>query len=301
MNGTGRRGRVHASLAALVAVALAALGALALVHPLQHLGFRGGGTLRSTVPVAVAGAFALLATGAPALAGPSESGGGDRTRLRRALGGAIPALAAGVAWPVFVAALFPAAVFLDAPARPLAALAALALAGTLVARPAWCGTVAVAALLGAGTAALLAVNVGLAGAVAVLVLLAAVGSFAARRAAAAGHPGDDRSTPTGLDGSISTLGGARGSAVSVAELLGPALLAAAAGFWAPAASVGLPLLALNLPAVGAVVGGAAGVLARVGLSRGGRTSGPALAAGGALMGYLTGALWTGMSVSAALG
>jgi hypothetical protein len=290
----GERGSVRAAVDALPAVALATLGAAALVHPLQHLGFRAWGAPWTAAPFLAAAAFALLTAGVPPLgnrdAGPA-----------RALGWLLPALAAGVAWPVLVVAFFPAAVFFGAPIRPLAALAALVLFGALLARPAWCAGLAVGGPLVAGAAALLAVNLDLASALALTVLLGLLGPVAARGGASENLGGGRRShLSRGSDRD------APGSATPVwpvgpAGLVGPALLVAAAGFWAPAPSLGVPLLALNPPAVGAALGAAIGALTRGGLAPQGRATGSVLSSGGALAGYLAVALWTGVSLSGALG
>lgn len=305
--GTGRiRAHARASVGALSAVAAVTLGAVALVHPLQYLGFHTRGAPRTAVPVLAAVAFALVVAGAPTLA----SAGADARRAR-APGWLLPVLAAGVAWPVFAVAFVPAALVFDAPARPLAVLAALALAGALVVRPAWRAKSAVGALLAAGAAALIAVNLGLAGAVALLVLLALLGAVAARsgadgdrgvgRRSAARESDRDAPEPADRGRPIRAVGGAPELSLGPVDLVGPALLVAAAGFWAPAPSLGVPLLPLNFPAVAGILGAAVGALARVGLSRRGLAPGPVLPSGGALAGYLAGALWTGVSLSGALG
>jgi presenilin-like A22 family membrane protease len=84
----------------------------------------------------------------------------------------------------------------------------------------------------------------------------------------------------------------------------PTILVASAAFFAPAAtpSLGIPGLALTLPALGAMVGTIAGLVVLLWLVAKGRAhAGLPLLNGGAIGGYLFGALVSGVPLLRAVG
>ncbi|MFB6125729.1 MAG: presenilin family intramembrane aspartyl protease PSH [Halolamina sp.] len=91
--------------------------------------------------------------------------------------------------------------------------------------------------------------------------------------------------------------------IGLGDAVMPTVLVASAAFFAPAPSLGVPLLpALNLPALGAMVGTFLGlaVLLRW-VFRGRAHAGLPLLNGGAIAGYLLGAVASGLSLVTALG
>ena len=91
--------------------------------------------------------------------------------------------------------------------------------------------------------------------------------------------------------------------IGLGDAVMPTVLVASAAFFAPAPSLGVPLLsALNLPALGAMVGTLLGlaVLLRW-VFRGRAHAGLPLLNGGAIAGYLLGAVASGLSLVTALG
>jgi len=92
--------------------------------------------------------------------------------------------------------------------------------------------------------------------------------------------------------------------IGLGDAVIPTVLVASAGFFSPASvpRLGVPGLALTLPAATAMVGTLAGLVVLLWMVLKGRAhAGLPLLNGGAILGYLAGALASGLSLSAALG
>jgi presenilin-like A22 family membrane protease len=82
----------------------------------------------------------------------------------------------------------------------------------------------------------------------------------------------------------------------------PTVMVASAAFFSPAPSLGVPAIALNLPALASLVGTLCGLVVLLWLVLKGRAhAGLPLLNGGAIGGYLLGALASGISLVSALG
>lgn len=90
--------------------------------------------------------------------------------------------------------------------------------------------------------------------------------------------------------------------IGLGDAVIPAVLVASAGFFAPAPSLGVPGLALTLPALGAMVGTLMGLVVLMEMVMRGRAhAGLPLLNGGAIAGYLIAALASGIPLVEALG
>jgi len=90
--------------------------------------------------------------------------------------------------------------------------------------------------------------------------------------------------------------------VGLGDAVIPTILVASAATFLEAPRIELPLIALNYPALGAMVGTLAGLLALMYMVLGGRAhAGLPLLNGGAIGGYLLGALASGIPIAVALG
>ncbi|MFA9415666.1 presenilin family intramembrane aspartyl protease PSH [Natrinema sp. HArc-T2] len=90
--------------------------------------------------------------------------------------------------------------------------------------------------------------------------------------------------------------------IGLGDAVIPSVLVASAAYFLEARAIAVPLIALNLPALGALVGTIAGLLVLMYMVLKGRPhAGLPLLNGGAIGGYLLGALASGLSVATALG
>lgn len=90
--------------------------------------------------------------------------------------------------------------------------------------------------------------------------------------------------------------------IGLGDAIIPTILVASAAYFLEAGALSVPGIALNLPALGAIVGTLAGLVVLMGLVLKGRPhAGLPLLNGGAIGGYLLGALASGVPIAAALG
>ena len=90
--------------------------------------------------------------------------------------------------------------------------------------------------------------------------------------------------------------------IGLGDAVIPSILVASAAYFLEAGTISVPLIALNLPALGALVGTIAGLLVLMYMVLKGRPhAGLPLLNGGAIGGYLLGALASGLSIVTALG
>ena len=90
--------------------------------------------------------------------------------------------------------------------------------------------------------------------------------------------------------------------IGLGDAVIPSILVASAAYFLEVETVSVPLIALNLPALGAMVGTIAGLLVLMYMVLKGRPhAGLPLLNGGAIGGYLLGALASGLSLATALG
>ncbi|EMA36666.1 presenilin family intramembrane aspartyl protease PSH [Halobiforma nitratireducens] len=90
--------------------------------------------------------------------------------------------------------------------------------------------------------------------------------------------------------------------IGLGDAVIPSILVVSAAFFLDAGTIDVPLIALNLPALGALLGTIAGLLVLMYMVLKGRAhAGLPLLNGGAIGGYLIGALASGLSITAALG
>lgn len=205
---------------------------------------------------------------------------------------------------------------------------AVGLVAALVVHPEWYVLNAVGVLTGAGAAGLVGVTLGPLPVLVLLVLLAVYDAVAVygtgHMGALAGGavesrapvlfvvPGDrGADADDGDDDRLRTDGGRPERAVAApggAVLVGvgdaalPTTLSVTAVTYLPASSLGVPVVALSLPALGAAVGTLAGLAVLLVAVRSGRAhAGLPPLNGGAVAGYLVGAVAAGVPVAEALG
>ncbi|AHF99454.1 hypothetical protein HALLA_12335 [Halostagnicola larsenii XH-48] len=119
----------------------------------------------------------------------------------------------------------------------------------------------------------------------------------------------DADNPTATDGSSATAGsdddretGRDALFIGLGDAVIPTILVASAAFFLEEGAIDVPGIALNVPALGAVIGTTAGLLVLMYMVTKGRAhAGLPLLNGGAIAGYLVGALATGVQISTALG
>ncbi|MFC4246207.1 presenilin family intramembrane aspartyl protease PSH [Natribaculum luteum] len=90
--------------------------------------------------------------------------------------------------------------------------------------------------------------------------------------------------------------------IGLGDAVIPTIMVASAAYFVDAPTIGVPGIALNVPALGAIVGTIAGLLVLMYMVLQGRAhAGLPLLNGGAIGGYLVGALASGLSIATALG
>ncbi|MFU8868303.1 presenilin family intramembrane aspartyl protease PSH, partial [Natronococcus sp.] len=113
-------------------------------------------------------------------------------------------------------------------------------------------------------------------------------------------------TPEGSDSSRAEEGsvdaGRDALFIGLGDAIIPTILVASAAYFLEAGALDVPGIALNVPALGAILGTLAGLLVLLGMVLKGRPhAGLPLLNGGAIGGYLLGALASGVSIATALG
>lgn len=243
----------------------------------------------------------------------------DRDRAVRAL---IVAVSGGLAWIVLLEVVPPLVAVVTG--NDLAALGALALIGALVAHPEWYVIDTAGVLMGAGAAGLFGISIGLLPAILFLVVLAvydAISVYRTQHMLSLAEGVMDLQipvvfvVPTRLSYSYREAGttadeeepdpsaGERDALfIGLGDAVIPTILVASAAAFLEVAHLEVPLIAINVPALGAMLGtfvGLAGLLALV--LQGRAHAGLPLLNGGAIAGYLIAALYSGLSLTTALG
>jgi presenilin-like A22 family membrane protease len=113
---------------------------------------------------------------------------------------------------------------------------------------------------------------------------------------------DGNGNDTDGDDSDSGFGSRDAFFIGLGDAVMPTVMVASAAFFSPAPSLGVPAIALNLPALASLVGTLCGLVVLLWLVLKGRAhAGLPLLNGGAIGGYLLGALASGISLVSALG
>jgi presenilin-like A22 family membrane protease len=303
---------------ALLVFALVQVGALALVTPFDAAGYRAvENPSDPTNSVAYVGA--ILVVTALMLAA-------FRYDFERAVRGVILLASALLSWYVF------SVVVPDVPARSAVVFACSAgVAVALLAYPEWYVVDAAGVVMGAGAAGLFGISFGLLPAI---VLLVALAVYDAVSVYGSGHMldlaegvldlnvpvvlvlpvvagfsllDDEGANPASLDDGgepgDEQGGGDRDAVfIGLGDAVMPTVMVASAASFSPAPALGLPLAAVNLPALLAALGTLAGlvVLLRAVL-RGTPHAGLPLLNGGAVGGYLLGSVVAGVPFVRAVG
>ncbi|PSP99861.1 hypothetical protein BRC94_06405 [Halobacteriales archaeon QS_5_70_17] len=323
-----RRSHV-AALATLAVFLLVQLGALALVEPFRSAGYQTVEDPSDPANSLLYLVAILVATGVMLAA--------FRFGVDGLIRGLIVLSSAFLAYYV-LSVLLPPVVAVGG-VNGFAVAAALALSGALVVYPEWYVIDAVGIVIGMGAAALFGISFGLLPAVLLLSVLAvydAVSVYGTEHmlTLASGvmdlkipvvlvipltrgysfldeEDGGEQSAGGDGAGSESRDGDAReGPApadrdaffIGLGDAVMPTIIVASAAFFLETPSLGVPGLALTLPALTAMLGTLAGLLVLVWLVMKGRAhAGLPLLNGGAIGGYLVGAAFSGVSVVRALG
>lgn len=323
-----RRSHV-AALATLAVFLLVQLGALALVEPFRSAGYQTVEDPSDPANSLLYLVAILVATGVMLAA--------FRFGVDGLIRGLIVLSSAFLAYYV-LSVLLPPVVAVGG-VNGFAVAAALALSGALVVYPEWYVIDAVGIVIGMGAAALFGISFGLLPAVLLLSVLAvydAVSVYGTEHmlTLASGvmdlkipvvlvipltrgysfldeEDGGEQSAGGDGAGSESRDGDAReGPApadrdaffIGLGDAVMPTIIVASAAFFLETPSLGVPGLALTLPALTAMLGTLAGLLVLVWLVMKGRAhAGLPLLNGGAIGGYLVGAALSGVSVVRALG
>ena len=324
-----RRRVVIAAAATVGLFVLVQLGALALIEPFQTAGLQPvedpddpTNSLLYVVAILVATALMLAAF---------------KFEFQWAVRGGVVFASAFLSWYVLVVVLPPWIVVggLHVPAT----LGALAIGAGLLVYPEWYVIDAAGVLMGAGAAGLFGISFGLLPAIVLLVVLAVYdaisvygtehmlslaegaldvkipvvlivpvtlsysflddepdgGEDVAAESAESNEdvsPDDDESDPSRRDALFIGLG----------DAVIPTVLVASAAFFAPVDPLGAPGFALNPPALGAMLGTLCGLVVLLWMVLQGRAhAGLPLLNGGAIGGYLVGALASGLTIAQALG
>ena len=308
---------------------LVQLGALALVEPFQAEGYQQienpGDPTNSVVYLVLL----LVVTGAMLAV--------IRLGADRVLRGFIVLASASISWYVFSIVANPVAAIVGLPSAGLAVGGAAAVALALIVHPEWYVIAVAGVLMGSGAGGLFGISFGVLPAIVLLTALAvydaisvygtehmltlASGVMAMKVPVvfviplsrsysflAEGGDGDDETSEAGDPDA----GGERATApdpedrdvifVGLGDAVMPTVLVASAAFFLDTPSLGVPGLALTLPALTAMCGTIAGLLVLIHFVLKGRAhAGLPLLNGGAIGGYLVGALAAGVPLVEALG
>ena len=114
--------------------------------------------------------------------------------------------------------------------------------------------------------------------------------------------GEDESAPADGDGEGDESPQRDAFFIGLGDAVMPAIMVASAAFFSPAPNYEVPIIAVNLPAIGAMVGTILGLLVLLRwVMRGRAHAGLPLLNGGAIGGYLIGSLAAGITLAEALG
>jgi presenilin-like A22 family membrane protease len=320
-----RQRAVAASLGAVALFLLVQLGSLALVAPFESAGFQAVEDPQDPTNSAVYVVFLLVATGAMLLV--------IKYGFDRLLRGFLVLTSAVVSWYVFAVAAVPVADATGVSPLALSGAAAALLGLALYLYPEWYVIDAAGLVMGAGAAALFGISFGVLPALLLLGALAVYDAIAVYRTKhmltlASGVmdlrvpvvlvfplrldyslrdavEGDGESDESSGESDESPTPGEddRRDAffIGLGDAVMPSILVASAAFFIDAPSL-VAGTALSLPALGAMVGTLAGLVVLLRWVFAGRAhAGLPLLNGGAILGYLVGALAAGVDLVTALG
>ncbi len=325
--------RIRVGGAVFVAVCLflgVQLGALTLVEPFQEAGHQAVEDPEDPTNSVLYFGVILVATGFMLAA--------FRYDLQWLIRGLIIAVSVMLAWFVFAEVLPPAVAY--GGVNVVAAVASAAVGVALYVYPEWYVIDLAGVLVGAGAAGLFGISFGLLPALVLLAALAVYDAISVyktehmlslaegvmdlhipvilvipttlsyshlapgatedvingddepRRAERNGEPGPEPTDDGGRDALFIGLG----------DAVIPTILVASAAYFLEAGTIDVPLIALNLPALGAMVGTIAGLLVLMYMVLQGRAhAGLPVLNGGAIGGYLVGAVASGVPIVTALG
>lgn len=318
-----QRPRVLAAIAGTVALFLSIqLGALALVEPFQTAGLQAVEDPDDpTNSLLYIGAI-LVATGLMLAAFKFD--------LQWLIRGMVVLASVFLSWYVLVVVLPPLLVV--GGLHVLAALGALAVGAGLALYPEWYVIDAAGVIMGAGAAGIFGITFGILPALVLLVVLAvydAISVYGTKHMLSLAdgvmeikipvllivpvspgysflEGGGSKSDPGGehaADGDGSSEAAGRDAFfIGLGDAVIPTVLIASAAFFVPAPSLGIPGVALTVPALGGMIGMLAGLLVLLWMVLQGRAhAGLPLLNGGTIAGYLVGALASGLTLTQALG
>jgi presenilin-like A22 family membrane protease len=328
MDAASARRLVAAEAGAVVTLLAVQVGALAMVDPFRSAGYRSVENPQDPANSLVYVGLLLVATGVMLAA--------IRLGSEWVLRAVLLLAAASVSWYVFSIFLAPVALALSVPVAIVAAVAGAGLAVALYVYPEWYVLDAAGVVMGIGAAGLFGISFGVLPAVLLLTALAvydAISVYGTEHmltlaegvmdlkvpvvlvlpvtrgysfldAEESGdEDGTDEDTGEGAeDGDRPAIEQRDALFVGLGDVVIPTVLVASAAAFLETPVVGPAWLTLTVPALGAALGTVVGMVTLVALVLRGRAhAGLPLLNGGAILGYLAGALAVGITPAAALG
>lgn len=314
-----QRSRVMAAVSGTVALFLTIqLGALALVEPFQTAGLQAVEDPEDpTNSVLYIGAI-LVATGLMLAAFKFD--------FQWLIRGMVVLASVFLSWFVLVVVIPPLLVVSGV--HVLAALGALAVGAGLAVYPEWYVIDAAGIIMGAGAAGIFGITFGILPALVLLTVLAvydAISVYGTKHMLSLAdgvmeikipvlliipvspgysflEDGTEGESGGDTDGEDSENAGRDAFFIGLGDAVIPTVLIASAAFFVPAPSLGVPGIALTVPALGGMVGMLVGLLLLLWMVLQGRAhAGLPLLNGGTILGYLVGALASGLTLVEALG
>lgn len=314
-----QRSRVMAAVSGTVALFLTIqLGALALVEPFQTAGLQAVEDPEDpTNSVLYIGAI-LVATGLMLAAFKFD--------FQWLIRGMVVLASVFLSWFVLVVVIPPLLVVSGV--HVLAALGALAVGAGLAVYPEWYVIDAAGIIMGAGAAGIFGITFGILPALVLLTVLAvydAISVYGTKHMLSLAdgvmeikipvlliipvspgysflEDGTEGESGGDTDGEDSENAGRDAFFIGLGDAVIPTVLIASAAFFVPAPSLGVPGIALTVPALGGMVGMLVGLVVLLWMVLKGRAhAGLPLLNGGTILGYLVGALASGLTFVEALG
>lgn len=314
-----QRSRVMAAVSGTVALFLTIqLGALALVEPFQTAGLQAVEDPEDpTNSVLYIGAI-LVATGLMLAAFKFD--------FQWLIRGMVVLASVFLSWFVLVVVIPPLLVVSGV--HVLAALGALAVGAGLAVYPEWYVIDAAGIIMGAGAAGIFGITFGILPALVLLTVLAvydAISVYGTKHMLSLAdgvmeikipvlliipvspgysflEDGTEGESGGDTDGEDSENAGRDAFFIGLGDAVIPTVLIASAAFFVPAPSLGVPGIALTVPALGGMVGMLVGLVVLLWMVLKGRAhAGLPLLNGGTILGYLVGALASGLTLVEALG
>ena len=314
-----QRSRVMAAVSGTVALFLTIqLGALALVEPFQTAGLQAVEDPEDpTNSVLYIGAI-LVATGLILAAFKFD--------FQWLIRGMVVLASVFLSWFVLVVVIPPLLVVSGV--HVLAALGELAVGAGLAVYPEWYVIDAAGIIMGAGAAGIFGITFGILPALVLLTVLAvydAISVYGTKHMLSLAdgvmeikipvlliipvspgysflEDGTEGESGGDTDGEDSENAGRDAFFIGLGDAVIPTVLIASAAFFVPAPSLGVPGIALTVPALGGMVGMLVGLVVLLWMVLKGRAhAGLPLLNGGTILGYLVGALASGLTLVEALG